>query len=117
MYARRRRRATRAAPVHFAHPGSTGARHCSTGPVGTGVGRLLLDRLRWYPGQHLCTDVADRAVLLWPDDAGVVLVGARGDLTVPAAVRQICASLLRSYARSLYHLHNVGRPLRVTTAA
>ncbi|MFG2043051.1 hypothetical protein [Dactylosporangium sp. NPDC048998] len=53
--------------------------------------RLLLEQLGWRPGQRLRTDVADRAILVWPDDAGAPLVGARSDLTLPAAVRQMCA--------------------------
>ncbi|GAA1511096.1 hypothetical protein GCM10009827_026610 [Dactylosporangium maewongense] len=53
--------------------------------------RLLLERLGWGPCQQLRTDVAERTILIWPDDAGAVLVGARGDLTLPAAVRQMCA--------------------------
>ncbi|WP_426513214.1 hypothetical protein ACPPVO_22875 [Dactylosporangium sp. McL0621] len=53
--------------------------------------RLLLEQLGWRPGQRLRTDDANRAVLIWPDDAGAPLVGARGDLTLPAAVRQMCA--------------------------
>ncbi|WP_432973463.1 hypothetical protein [Dactylosporangium sp. CA-233914] len=53
--------------------------------------RLLLERLGWRPGQRLRTDVADPAILIWPDHAGAPLVGARGDLTLPAAVRQMCA--------------------------
>ncbi|GAA2364454.1 hypothetical protein [Dactylosporangium salmoneum] len=53
--------------------------------------RLLLEQLGWRPGQRLRTDAANRAVLIWPDDAGAPLVGARGDLTLPAAVRQMCA--------------------------
>jgi threonine aldolase len=57
--------------------------------------RLLLEQLGWRPGQRLRTDAANRAVLIWPDDAGAPLVGARGDLTLPAAVRQMCAIEIR----------------------
>jgi hypothetical protein len=53
--------------------------------------RSLLDQLGWRPGHRLRIDAIDRALLIWPAASGATLVGARGDLALPAAVRQMCA--------------------------
>lgn len=53
--------------------------------------RSLLDQLGWRPGHRLRVDVFDGAILIWPATDGLPLVGARGDLVLPVAVRQMCA--------------------------
>ncbi|MFI5913384.1 AbrB/MazE/SpoVT family DNA-binding domain-containing protein [Dactylosporangium sp. NPDC051541] len=53
--------------------------------------RSLLDQLGWRPGDRLRVDVIDGAILIWPASDGWPLVGARGDLALPVAVRQMCA--------------------------
>ncbi|WP_327010747.1 hypothetical protein OHA72_27815 [Dactylosporangium sp. NBC_01737] len=53
--------------------------------------RSLLDHLGWRPGQRLGVDVIHGAILIWPATDGQPLVGARGDLALPVAVRQMCA--------------------------
>ncbi|MEV0561441.1 hypothetical protein [Dactylosporangium sp. NPDC050588] len=53
--------------------------------------RSLLGLLGWRPGHRLRVDVIDGAILIWPASDGRPLVGARGDLALPVAVRQMCA--------------------------
>ncbi|WP_432838543.1 hypothetical protein [Dactylosporangium sp. CA-092794] len=53
--------------------------------------RSLLDQLGWRPGHRVRIDVIDGAVLIQATANGRHLIGARGDLALPVAVRQMCA--------------------------
>jgi bifunctional DNA-binding transcriptional regulator/antitoxin component of YhaV-PrlF toxin-antitoxin module len=52
--------------------------------------RPLLRRLGWRPGDSVSVDVVDGAVVIGPATAGRHTVGSRGDVAIPAAVRQMC---------------------------
>nr|BFE56516.1 hypothetical protein GCM10020063_010420 [Dactylosporangium thailandense] len=53
--------------------------------------RSLLDQLGWRPGQRVRIDVIGGAVLIRAAASGRPLIGARGGLSLPVAVRQMCA--------------------------
>ncbi|GLL02156.1 hypothetical protein [Dactylosporangium matsuzakiense] len=53
--------------------------------------RSLLDALGWRPGHRLRIDVNHSTVLIRAEADGRHSIGARGDLALPVAVRQMCA--------------------------
>ncbi|MEH1058406.1 hypothetical protein V6U89_24750 [Micromonospora sp. CPCC 206171] len=58
--------------------------------AGRVTARALLRALEWTPGTALRVDISHGAVLVTPAAAGAHVVGARGELPLPAAARHLC---------------------------
>ncbi|MEV7990174.1 hypothetical protein [Micromonospora sp. NPDC085948] len=58
--------------------------------AGRVTARALLRALSWTPGLALYVEVMSGAILITPAADGAYVVGARGELPLPAAARHLC---------------------------